>query len=63
MPLKQLKRFKDYSKDWRGNYSVTIQMLMDNYEYLQYLIGDIDNEEEEFEKNENKESDEIPTLG
>ena len=67
MPLQQLKRFKNYAKDWRGNYSVTIQVLMDKAETLEYLRqtdAEIEyGEEEDAEETEVEEVEEVKTLG
>ena len=61
MPFQQFKRFKNYAKDWRDNYSVTIQVLMDKAEILEYITAGEVPEEVEYVDGEKKE--EVQTLG
>ena len=57
MPLQTFKKFKRYAKDWRDNYSVTIQVLLERSDMLEYYMTTNDNFEiEEIE-------DEVQTLG
>jgi len=60
MPLQQFKRFKKLSRDWRDNYSVTIQMLMDKNDTLEYIMA---GQEPQIEEVEDIEYEEVKTLG
>lgn len=61
MPLQVFKKFKNYAKDWRDNYSVTIQVLMDKVETFEYMMGA--GEDVEVEHEEVKAKDVVETLG
>jgi hypothetical protein len=39
MPLQVFKKFKNYAKDYRDNYSITIQVLMEKVDTLEYLLN------------------------
>jgi hypothetical protein len=59
MPLQQFKRFKKLSRDWRDNYSVTIQMLMDKNDTLEYIMAGQEPQIEEVELD----YEEVKTIG
>jgi len=59
MPIGVFKKFKDYAKTYRDNYSLSIQILMEKEEMLQYLMQE---ERDEVEYEEPK-VNEVPTLG
>lgn len=59
VPLQVFKRFKTFAKDWRDNYSVTLQVLMDKADTLEYIMS----REEDLRIEEIEYEDEVQTLG
>ena len=62
MPLQVFKNFKEYSKDYRDNYSITIQVLMEKNEIMEkMLMNEGYDLEPEYEDTE--ETDKVETIG
>lgn len=64
MPLQVFKKFKNYAKDWRDNYSVTIQVLLEKADMLEYYMTMNDNfQMEEVDVEEEVDKDYVRTMG
>lgn len=70
MPLQQFKRFKSFAKNYRDNYSMAIQVLMDRNDNLQFMKSkhyfDLEQEMQSASNEEHEEQDkeqEVQTLG
>jgi len=62
MPLRHFRNFKRLADDYRGNYSITIQVLMDKANTLEYIMAGQEPQIEEVEYEETS-NDEVKTLG